>query len=77
MPWSESHQLLPGGSEEGSQLGSVLIDHQERGRPASSCLKWEQTLSRQESPGVLVQPSRELVSDSGAIPRAAYAVATS
>lgn len=61
MRWSESHQLLPRGSEEGSQLCSVLIDHQERGRPAI-CLPevGAEAPSRQESLESLVQPSREL-----------------
>lgn len=69
---------FPGEAWSGSQLCSSVMDHQGRGRSASSCLKMGVNApSNQESPGVLGQPSRELISDSGDIPRAACAVTTS
>ena len=68
---------FPGEAWSGSQICSGLMDHQGRGRSASSCLKMGiNAPSNQESPGVLGQPSRELVSDGGDIPRAACAVTT-
>lgn len=82
--WSRRRAVLravggfPGEAWSGSQLCSRLMDHQGRGRSESSCLKMGiNAPSNQESPGVLGQSSRELISDSGDIPRAACTVTTS